>query len=220
MRILKSSVFWGVVLITVGGMLMLEALGFLGTPLIWSVIFGVAGVAFLYAFFKGHDLYWWAAIPGFALLGLAAAIGWDRLGPPYLEEVGGALFLGLTGIGFLALYLTSYERWWALIPAGTLTTLAVVAGLSSILQGTALAVMLFFGLAATLALLAVLPTGEKGRMRWPLVPAAILALAGALVGIGAAGALSYVWPAALIVAGLYLIYHTFGSGHGPPTPHA
>ena len=52
MRILKSNVSWGVVLVIAGGILMLETLGFLGTPLIWSAIFGVAGVAFLYAFFK------------------------------------------------------------------------------------------------------------------------------------------------------------------------
>lgn len=218
MRILKSSVFWGAVLVIAGGMLMLDALGFLGTPLIWSAIFAVGGVAFLYAFFKGHDLYWWAAIPGFALLGLAAVTAWDQLAPPYLQEVGGALLLGAIGIGFLALYLASYERWWALIPGGTLITLAAVVALSSTLKGAAIAVVLFVGLGATLALLAILPTGE-GRMRWPLVPAAILALVGLLVGIGAAGALSYVWPAALIVAGLYLIYHTFGSGRRP-RPHA
>ena len=119
-------------------------------------------------------------------------------------------------MGFLALYLASYERWWTLIPAGALLTLGVVAVLSSTLEDTAIAVVLFLGFALTFTLLAVLPTGE-GRMRWSLIPATFLALVGVLVGIGAAGALNYVWPAALILGGVYLIYHAFGSGHRPPT---
>jgi hypothetical protein len=86
MRVLKSSILWGMVLIIAGGLLLLEALGVLGTPLIWSAILGAAGAAFIYTFFKSRDLYWWAAIPGFGLLGPAATTAWDQLEPASLEE--------------------------------------------------------------------------------------------------------------------------------------
>jgi hypothetical protein len=60
-------------------------------------------------------------------------------------------------------------------------------------------------------LLAVVPTDE-GRMRWPIIPAGVL---GVLVGIGAEGALNYVWPAALVGGGLYLILRVPGPGRKP-----
>jgi hypothetical protein len=44
---------------------------------------------------------------------------------------------------------------------------------------------------------AVVPTDE-GRMRRPIIPAGVL---GVLVGVGADGALNYVWPVALVGAG-------------------
>ncbi len=42
-----------------------------------------------------------------------------------------------------------------------------------------------------------MPTDE-GRMRRPIIPAGVL---GVLVGVGADGALNYVWPVALVGAG-------------------
>src|SRR5215203_2970325 len=128
MRVLKSSIFWGMVLIIAGGLLFLEALDVLGTSLIWSAILGAAGAAFIYTFFKSRDLYWWAAIPEF---GLAAATAWDQLGPASLEEVSGALFLGGAGVGFLAVYLVAgREHWWALIVGGLYLSFAPSAALA------------------------------------------------------------------------------------------
>ena len=47
--------------------------------------------------------------------------------PNSLEDFGGALFLGGIGLSFWYVYFTSRnERWWALIPAGVLTALAVM----------------------------------------------------------------------------------------------
>lgn len=86
MRVLKSSVFWGVVLIIAGGLLLLEALSVLATAFIWPVIFGAAGVAFLYAPFKSRDVYWWAAIPGFALVRPPWLGSRDRVGPPTAKK--------------------------------------------------------------------------------------------------------------------------------------
>jgi hypothetical protein len=47
----------------------------------------------------------------------------------------------------------------------------------------------------------------------------VLGVLGVLVGIGAEGALNYVWPTALVAGGLYLILRALGSGR-KPRPHA
>lgn len=211
MKVLRSSVFWGLLMLIAGGLLLLEALGALEAGgIIWSALFGAAGVGFVYVFSRSRE-NWWAAIPGGALLALVALVAWGEFGPASADEWGGSLFLGAIGAGFWAVYLRTRENWWAVIPGGALLTLALVAGLSSVVGDMAISGVFFFGLALTFALLAVLPTDE-GRMRWPIIPAAALGVLGALVGIGAGGALNYVWPAALVVGGLYLILRAFGSG--------
>lgn len=213
MMLFRSRAFWGAALILAGGLLLLQSLDVLpGAAILWPVLFATAGAGFLYAFFRDPDS-WWAAIPGFTLLGLTAAAAWDGLGPG-TDELGGAMFLGGMGLGFVATYLARRENWWAVIPGGALLTLALVSGLSASLGQAAEGVVLFLGLAVTFGLLAVLPTPE-GRMRWPIIPAAVLATIGVLVSAGATTVLDLVWPVALILAGLYLVFRAFGPGGGP-----
>ena len=220
MKLSKWNVLWGVLMVIAGGLVLLEALGAfaVGGP-IWPVLFGAAGVAFVYGFVASRE-NWWAAIPAGALLGLAALIAWGELAPVSAEDWGASLFLGALGAGFWAVYLRGRERWWAIIPGGALLTLAPITGLSSTVGGMAIPAVFFLGLALTFALLAVLPTGE-GRMRWPLIPAGVLGVLGGLFAVGAVeilNALNYLWPVALIVGGLYLIMRAFGSGRRPK-PH-
>jgi hypothetical protein len=212
MRLLKERVFWGVLLVVVGGLLMLQALGVLaGAGVIWTVLFGAAGIAFLYIYFQDRAK-WWAAIPGFALVGLSAVTAWDELGNGE-GKWGGVLLLGSIGVGFLAAYLAAREQWWALIPGGAFLTLALLAGFPARVAGTTTGGVLFLGLAATFGALALVPTPD-GRMRWPIIPAAALVLVGALVTLEATTALNLVWPVALILGGVYLIFRAFGPRGG------
>jgi hypothetical protein len=64
--------------------------------------------------------------------------------------------------------------------------------------------MFFLGLGITFALVAILP-GTEGQMRWAWIPAAILGLMGLLILIAAEELINYIWPSALIFAGLLLI---------------
>jgi hypothetical protein len=59
----------------------------------------------------------------------------------------------------------------------------------------------FLGLGLTFLLVAVLAS-----MSWAYIPGVILLVMGSLLGTSLAGSLNYVWPAALILAGLVLIY--------------
>jgi hypothetical protein len=194
------------VLICAGALFLLQNLGLMSIVggLIWGMLFGVAGLAFLLVFATSRA-NWWAAIPGLTLVGLAGLIGMGTVFPRMAERLGGPFFLGCIGLSFWVIYFTVRENWWAIIPAGTLSTLALIALLASESNGWAMGALLFLGLAATFGLIYLLPT-PQGRMRWAIYPSGILGAMGMLLLIGAAGSLINIFLAlALIGGGAYLV---------------
>lgn len=201
MRNGRSTIILGALLVIIGLVFLAQNFGLFGglENLIWVVLFGAGGLAFLYVFAVNRE-NWWAIIPGFTLLGLAALIGLgDRLG-----ALGGALFLGAIGLAFWVIYVLRRDFWWAIIPAGALTTLAVVAATADRVDGMVVGGFLFLGLAATFGLLYLLPTPE-GRMKWALIPAGILGIMGLLMILSLGGVINYVVPIALILLGLAVV---------------
>ena len=200
-----------ILLIVVGILLLLQNFGILVgvVALIWSLIFGVGGLIFLYMFLTDRT-QWWAIIPGFTLLGLAALITLDQFLPRVGDALGGTLFLGGIGLAFWVIYFLNREHWWAVIPGGVMFTVALIAGLDAVFEGAETGGGLFLGLGLTFGLLSLLPT-PQGRMRWALIPAAVLLVMGLLITAAATGILEYLWPAALIVVGLYLLFRMFRS---------
>jgi hypothetical protein len=203
-------VIGGILLVAAGILLLLQALGLLagGLDLLWVLLFGAGGAVFVYVFLVNRA-NWWAVIPGFVLLSLAALMAFDWLAPELGGDWEGALFLGGIGLAFWVVYLASRENWWAVIPGGVLLTLALVVGLSSGLEGVEVGGVFFLGLGLTFGLLSLVRTPE-GRMKWALIPAAVLLVMGLLITATATAVLKYVWPAALVLVGLYLIVRTFG----------
>ena len=198
-----------ILLIVVGILLLLQNFGILGgvVALIWSLIFGVGGLIFLYMFLTNRT-QWWAIIPGFTLLGLAALIALDEFLPRVGDALGGTIFLGGIGLAFWVIYFLKREHWWAVIPGGVMFTVALIAGLDAVFEGAETGGVLFLGLGLTFGLLSLLPT-PQGRMRWALIPAAVLVVMGLLITAATTGILEYLWPAALIVVGLYLLFRMF-----------
>jgi hypothetical protein len=200
-----------ILLIIVGILLLLQNFGILKVvvALIWSLIFGVGGLIFLYMFLTDRT-QWWAIIPGFALLGLAALIVLGEFFPRVGDALGGAIFLGGIGLAFWVIYFLKREFWWTVIPGGVLFTLALIAGLSLIYEGPAMGGVFFLGLGLTFVLLYFVPT-PQGRMKWALIPAAVLVVMGLLITAATTGILEYLWGIALIVVGLYLLFRMFRS---------
>lgn len=192
----------GTLLVVIGVLFLLQNFNVFGSigDFVWMVLFGAGGLAFLYVFATNQQ-QWWAVIPGFVLLGLAALIGFgDKLG-----AWGGALFLGSIGLAFWVIYFIRRDFWWALIPGGVLTTLAVVAALGENLPGEMTGSIFFLGLAATFALLYFLP-GAAGQTRWAIIPAAVLGVMGLMLMLSMGGLINYLWAIGLILAGVYLLY--------------
>ena len=209
---------FGALLLLAGVLLLLQAVGApVATGLFWGVLFLAASAVFWYLFASDRQS-WWAAIPGGALLGLGLSALADETGLPGAETWGGSLFLGALGIGFAAVYLRDHGRWWAIIPAGVMLTLALPAvGGASEAGARASGSLFFVGFAVTFVLVAVLP-GGPGRRRWAWIPAAALAVLAVLVALEATALLSvfdYLWPLALIAGGGFLLWRALGRRHTP-----
>jgi hypothetical protein len=195
----------GLVLVVVGVLALLQNQGIVAADsgLLWAFLFG-AGAIFFVGFYLADRAVWWPLIPAGTMIGLAGVIGLSLLDES-AAGLGGAVFLACSGIPFALIYLTNHEHWWAIIPAGALVTLAVVAGLSEPLGGDAAGGIFFLGLAVTFWLLSLVAR-PAGRLRWALVPAAALAVLGVLVLAHTPEAIGYIAAVAMMLAGIWLVW--------------
>jgi len=200
-------------LLIIGGLVfLLQNIGVIG-PLqgfLFAILFAFGGLAFLGVLVSDRQ-QWWAIIPGVVLLdlGLIIALG-EAVDRGMLrfpgDWIGGIFLLGL-GVAFFLVFFMRPDFWWAIIPAGVLSSLALVAGFSSVLPEGG-AYILFFGLAITFALVGMIPVDNK-RMQWPWIPAGILFFIGLLVLASAENLINYLWPVAMIIGGGILLLRAF-----------
>jgi glucose-6-phosphate-specific signal transduction histidine kinase len=147
---------------------------------------------------------WWALIPGFILLGLTVLILNDQ-NEFMTSTQAGALFLFSIGLPFLLIFLVDRQMWWALIPGGVLTVLALITFLSAReLPGQAIAAVIFFGLAIVFAVVRF-ATRSNAYMGWATWVAIILTVIGALVLITGSQTAAIAGPASGMGLGLFLL---------------
>ena len=170
---------------------------------LWSILFTAGGLVFLYFLVTDRNS-WWAAFPGFTLLGIGSSIGLSEIAPRAANTVSGALVLGGIGLSFIVVYLLQREFWWAIIPAGVMTSLVGMILLEPLLGGEAAWVFLL-GLGATFGVLYLIPETNGERMTWALYPAGALTLVAAVVMINTAAWAAYVFPVLLILGGILLV---------------
>lgn len=196
----------GVLLVVLGVIGLLQAtdvVKFEGGVWLWifAIFFAAIGVGFLYLLLSDRFKNWWAAIPGFTLLGLGTLMMLEAL-PGKMGELPPAIFLGSIGLSFIVVFLLDRERWWAVIPGGTLLSLVVMLLLQGVLMEEWIATILFLGLAVTFAAVALL---GKGKLNWAWFPAAALAALAFFVPSVEGSMPWIIWPLALIVVGVYLV---------------
>lgn len=118
----------------------------------------------------------------------------------------GTVFLLAVALPFFILYFRSEQYWWAIIPAGVMTVLAVLAtlGIAGLLDdatsGGYANAFLMGGLAATFAVVWL-----RNHRSWAKIVAIVLAA----VAVASVFFVSYyeiLWPVAIILAGVYLFY--------------
>jgi hypothetical protein len=206
MKRINEAVGWGVFLLLAGVFLLLKNLGVFGQwgEIAWAALYALAGLGFLVWFFAGTE-NWWRAIPAFTLLGVGGGM---FLAGRNLAMAGYGPALALAGIalGFWAVLVVRREQWWALVPAGTLTTVAILLALWGQLDLPGRMAVLLVGTGLTWLLLYVFRYNKRDA-RWASVPAAALLLLGAVTLIGALALPTLVinwWPIALVLGGLAL----------------
>jgi|SRR5690625_2712209 len=183
---------FGLILIGFGALLLLSNLGIIDGlgGIVGLLILGGIGAWLLNQYHIGRR-HLWLLFAGYTMLGAAAA----TVTGPYA----GAWFLGITGLGFVSAWRENDTRWWAIIPAGTLLTLAGVVVADQTARWLDGGVVFFAGMAATFLTVYSLPRHGKS---WALFPAAASAALALLIW-GSTG--SWLLPIILIGAGLYLM---------------
>jgi hypothetical protein len=203
-KIFQSRVFWGLILILAGTLFLLQnLLGFQFGNLFWAVALGVGGLLFI-SVYLGNRQMWWGLIPGITLLGIASLVFLDTFAAGFTNVWGGSIVLGSIALAFVFVYLADRSNWWAVIPGGVMLTLALVAGLDSLMGGMDTGGVFFLGLGLTFAVVALLPT-PHGQMKWAWIPAGILLGFGILLSASAGTMIRYLGPIALILGGGYLV---------------
>ena len=202
----------GFLLLAFGGLTMLQTLNILpynddyGQTFI-SMIFIAGGSIFLLHFFKNTAENWWAVIPAGAIIALGIIILGDVYFARFMDDIGGGVFLGAIAAAFWSIYFIKRdESWWALIPAGVLSTLAIIAiePVSNILPSE---YVFLFGTSATFAVIS-LTVKPKEKTQWAWIPAGIL------FGIGCINILvdsrfTIILPILLIIIGLVILLYPY-----------
>ena len=205
MRRIDPRLLIGILLIVGGLLSLLDAQGIIsnGSGIFWGMVFAAGGLVFIYMLFNDPS-NWWAAFPGFTLLGLAAS----SFLPNSLEAYDGLVFFAGISLAFWWVYFADRQRWWAIFPAGVLLTLGAVSVLHNV-SGLETGGSFFLGLGLTFILVALLPGG--GSRQWTLIPGALLLVFGVILGTPLVGFADYFWPALLILLGGYFIIRFFRS---------
>lgn len=200
MKRFDPQIVFGLLLLTGGALALLQTMGYLkdASDVFWGGMFIALGLLFLSLLVGGH---WWSVFPGFTLL----AIGILIFLPETMDDFGGFVFLGGIAASFWITYSTDpRERWWALIPAGVLTTLAGMTIAAERFGEFQTAGFFFLGLSATFLLVALL-----AGMRWAYWPALALGIMGILGLASLFEIANYIWAVALMAAGGFLLFQYF-----------
>ncbi len=181
----------GLLLVLAGAIIFLGNLGLFDLGNIFgALILGTAGILFGRKYFKNRQQIW-ALLVATGFFATVAAI----LNP----AMAGTSLLATLALGFILVYQHNNKHWWAIIPAGVLSSVAVVAAIEerfTIFDNNSV-MFFFFGLAATFAYLYFVI-----NKKWAVYPAISL-LAIAILVSSLSG--SWLLPVLFIGAGVYLL---------------
>jgi hypothetical protein len=174
-----------------------------GGEWIGAMVLLLIGLTFLFVYLNNRTRTWALFVAYvFGVLSIAPmlASGGD------LAAYFGPVFLLSIALPFFLLYFRSLENWWAIIPAGSITVVAIIAALAiaGLIQnqdeGGYASALLMGGLAATFAVVWL-----RHSKPWAKVVTIVLAA----LAVGSVFFVSYyeiLWPMAIILGGIYLLF--------------
>ena len=162
-----------------------------------------------FAVYLNHRSYTWALLVAYilAVLGIAPLMSIGGRDAAYY----GPLFLFAVALPFFIVYFRSAANWWAIIPAGSVTIIAVIAALAiagfidadgrgGVVSAGLANALLMGGLAVTFAVVWL-----RHDKPWAKIVTVVLALV-AIASMFFASYSQIFWPVAIILVGIYLFY--------------
>jgi hypothetical protein len=170
---------------------------------IGSLFLFMVALSFLFVYLNNR-VRTWALLVAYitAVLGLAPLMSMGGRTVDYF----GALIFFAVALPFFIVYFRRPENWWAIIPAGVLSTLGVLAALAiaglinNATTGGLANAFLMAGLAATFAVVWL-----RHHRPWAKIVTIVLGLL-AVASAFLFGYYEIFWPVAFICAGIYLLY--------------
>jgi hypothetical protein len=176
----------------------------IGGEWIGSLFLFLIGLGFFVVYLNNRK-HTWALLVAY-ILGVLSIAPAMAAGGGDTAAFFGSVFLFAVAVPFFVLYFRSTEHWWAIIPAGVMTTLAVIAGaaiagwIRNEAQGGYANAVLMFGFALTFAVVWLRHAREWARV------VTIMLLAFAVASVFFASYTEIFWPLAIILAGAYLLF--------------
>jgi hypothetical protein len=202
----------GLVLILLGGLFLVNQLFIPMDEMIWAVAMAGIGATFLAVFATSKER-WWALIPAYVFGAVAALIVLTTV--PFLDNWIAIYVMAAIALPFYYVYVRNRENWWALIPAYVMTAVGGLIFLEDVLSfGRIDLAGPYVMFAIALPFFVVFVRNPKNW--WALIPAGIMAVIGTGLLVSE---FTYLVPAALIVAGIYLLVrYGMGVGNGAAEP--
>ena len=205
-----ARIVFSILLIGVGVLALLINLDVIKLPwaisgggVLWLVLFGLSGLAFLGIYLKSGE-NWWAIIPGLTLIGLGIVI--SDIFPNAYQYISVVVLLALLGLSFLVAYFTHRSYWGLIFPVGFLLTAAV----HTLVLETALhefgTAVLMLGFAMTFFVVYWVSPDKK---KWFLYPAIACIYLAIVAGSGVLLDISIFLPGLLILVGGIVIWRAF-----------
>lgn len=185
------------VLLGTGLFLFLANTGVFGAlpAFLWTLLLLAVGAAFWMG--SLHALPLWQRIAGYAGIGVFATAT--------SGSFAGAAALGFPALAFGLVYLLEPRRWWALLPAGLVGSVAVFIALDALFPRWDTTPILFLGFAATFSVLYLL-SPRRGGKRWALFPAVLFIVLTVLSNDPSGNTPGWFMPLLLIGGGWLLLW--------------
>jgi len=176
----------------------------IGGEWVGSLFLFLIGLSFLVVYLNNRT-HTWALLVAYILGVLSIAPAMASGGGDTAAYFGSVFFLAIA-LPFFLLYFRSNENWWAIIPAGVTTVLAVITALAiagwirNANQGGYANALLMGGLAVTFAVVWL-----RHNKPWAKIVTIVLA-AVAVASVFFVSSYEIFWPIAIILGGAYLLY--------------
>lgn len=192
----RNNLVWGVVLVLLGGLLLIQNLGIIPefSEGVWAIILGAACIFFIAIYLLNGTENWGWLFPIFITGGLAltAALSLTNVNPIWV----GAAFMASASVPFWIVYLFNRkEHWWALIPGWATAILTLIILVSNVWSGEIIGALVMWAIALPFIFVYL----RNREHWWALIPGFIMAGLGVVVLMTSRGAEAIIGTFVLLV---------------------